>query len=377
MPMNQPLGDEILAALRSMRGGIYYTKSNSFVQTHYVDQYPIYTCALVPDQLVPIDQRKFLTTEVSIGLVRREALELLGYSYEEMKTGTFAISGDLEQVCWIFSFRDLRPSLIFIRKQEDIEEMVKLSFQALDKSSARRSKVIIKENGWDEMIRDMNHRYSHPVPYSHPVSYSHPMPDSPEPRFRDYFGPQLHGEHENVMHMPDRGNTQHSFETPGRPRTNSFVRSRGTINPRTPPNEVERQNNAAPETQRPEVRFTLPRAQLNPSDIHKDQAAQLNRAKPRIPTSSTDGDLRTARLKLEQYKLKQEVAEKAMDIATASDLRYYAIPDLEARIQRLVELQREEQNKRSIPESEKIEEKLETESEGLSENLSGIQDLYD
>ena len=107
IPMDKPLGDEILAALRSTRGGIYYTKSNSFAQTHYVDQDPLYTCALVPNQLVPLDQRRFLTTEVSIGLVRREALELLGYTYEEMNTGKFAISGDLEQVCRMFSFRGL------------------------------------------------------------------------------------------------------------------------------------------------------------------------------------------------------------------------------------------------------------------------------
>ena len=98
-PMDKALGDEILAALRSTNGGIYYTKSNLFAQVHYVDQYPIYTCALVPNDLVPLDQRKFVTTEVSIGLVRREALDLLGYTYEEMSTGKFAISGDLEQVC--------------------------------------------------------------------------------------------------------------------------------------------------------------------------------------------------------------------------------------------------------------------------------------
>ena len=265
----------------------------------------------------------------------------------------------------VFSFRDLRQQLIFIRKQEEIEELVKFSFQAQDKSLSRRSKVIIKENGWDGIVRGMSLRYSHPVR------------DPPEPPFRDYFSPQSHAVYQNETDMPDRGEFQQSFQPRVRPRTNSFVRSRGRNSRPTPPNEVEPQNNAAPEPQRPEVRFTLPRAQFTPSDIHKDGAAELNAAKPRVPTTSTDGHLRTARLKLEQYKVKQEVAEKAMDIATASDLRYYAIPDLEERIQFLVSLQRSEQNKHSIPESEKMEEKLETESNGLNENASEIQDLYD
>lgn len=66
-----------------------------------------------------------------------------------------------------------------------------------------------------------------------------------------------------------------------------------------------------------------------------------------------------------------------MDIATASDIRYYAIPDREARIQWLVELQREEQDKHYIPMSEKTEDHLETESEGMVENASDIQNLYD
>lgn len=249
--------------------------------------------------------------------------------------------------------------------------MVKLSFQALDKSSTKRSKVIIKENGWDERIRgiiDLHGGYPNTSTVEWVPRYFHPVPEprySQEPPFREYSSPQLHAEHENQTDVPDRGDSHQPHQPLVRPRKNSFVRSRGRNNRRTPPNEVEPQENAAPEPQRPEVRFTLPRAHFTPSDRHKDEGAQQNAAKPRIPITSTDSDLRTARLKLDQYKMKQEAAEKAMDIATASDIRYYAIPDLEARIQQLVELQREEQDKHSIPEFERMEDKLETESEGF------------
>jgi hypothetical protein len=92
------LGVEMLATLRSSRGGIHYTKSNQFKQVHFVDQHPIYTCAFVPSHMIPYNEWKPLTTELDRGLVRREALDLLGYSYTETGTGKFSISEDLELV---------------------------------------------------------------------------------------------------------------------------------------------------------------------------------------------------------------------------------------------------------------------------------------
>lgn len=89
----------MLARLRSSRGGIYYTKSDPFRQIHYVDNYIIYICDLVPLYLIPPSERKCLNTEVDKGLIRGEALDLLGYSYVETGTGKFSISGDLELVC--------------------------------------------------------------------------------------------------------------------------------------------------------------------------------------------------------------------------------------------------------------------------------------
>ena len=74
-------------------------KSNQFKQVHYVDHDPIYTCALVPPHLIPLNEDKALDTELSRGSIRREALDLLGYSYTETGTGNFSITGNLELVC--------------------------------------------------------------------------------------------------------------------------------------------------------------------------------------------------------------------------------------------------------------------------------------
>lgn len=97
-PQGIQLGGEILTALRSTRGGIYYTKSNHFKQVHYVDHYPIYTCAFVPSHMIPYNEDTPLSTELGRGLVRKEALDLLAYSYTETPTGSFSISANLELV---------------------------------------------------------------------------------------------------------------------------------------------------------------------------------------------------------------------------------------------------------------------------------------
>lgn len=94
-PPSRHMGGEILTRLRTTRGGIYYIKSSKFKQVHYVDQYPVYTCFFVPSHMIPYNENKPSTTELGRGLVRREALDLLAYSYTETETGNFSISGDL------------------------------------------------------------------------------------------------------------------------------------------------------------------------------------------------------------------------------------------------------------------------------------------
>lgn len=98
-PAERQIGGEILSILRSMPGGIHYTKSNQFEQVHYVDQCIIYICSLVPRHMILHHRCQYLNTELDRGLIRKAALDLLGYSYTETETGKFSIVGDLQLVC--------------------------------------------------------------------------------------------------------------------------------------------------------------------------------------------------------------------------------------------------------------------------------------
>lgn len=49
--------------------------------------------------MVPSNEMELLNTELDIGLVRGEALDLLGYTYTETEAGKFVIQDDLELVC--------------------------------------------------------------------------------------------------------------------------------------------------------------------------------------------------------------------------------------------------------------------------------------
>ena len=99
--------------MRSMRGGIYYMKSNNFKQKHYVDQRLIFVCYLVPSHMVPEKEDKVLNTELGRGLIRREALDLFAYSYMETETGNFSISGNLRLVSERFTINLLFSSADF------------------------------------------------------------------------------------------------------------------------------------------------------------------------------------------------------------------------------------------------------------------------
>ena len=92
---SRELGSEMLATLRSRRGGIYYMKSNNFKQIYYVDEYCIYVCNFVPSNIIPENQDNISNTELGSGLIRKEALDLLAYSYTRSDTGNFSIKGDL------------------------------------------------------------------------------------------------------------------------------------------------------------------------------------------------------------------------------------------------------------------------------------------
>lgn len=101
--VSRSLGDRLLASLRSARGGIYYKKRNYHKQVHYVDRTPLFECELVPSYMIPLGESGPFHTELGKGLVRREALELLGYSFDDENNGQYLVKGDLKFVCSTFS----------------------------------------------------------------------------------------------------------------------------------------------------------------------------------------------------------------------------------------------------------------------------------
>ncbi|KAL8724345.1 MAG: hypothetical protein Q9181_006866, partial [Wetmoreana brouardii] len=326
---DRQLGDEILTALRSTRGGIHYTKSSS-------------------------------------GTIRREALELLGYLYTETGGGMFRISADLNLA--------------------DIEELVKLSYQASDRYSREQSKKIIKEREWGEMIDDINRGM--PGTYqgqpAAPSQYP-PMPgywNTNDPPYGGFTRPQPYTEYEDIL--PDPTAPSQAPAPRCRARDSPPIRQRTRPMPISPPVDVGRREHEARQMTRPEVRFTLPRAQLASGIVDASKETKPNSTEPELPTSKTDDELQKARQKLEQLERRREEAENAKNLETASDLRYYAIPDIKEQIEKLRKRQREEQEKRAAAAFQKQEAKeshhtkMETESEDSDdEGGSEVGDLYD
>ena len=73
-------------------------KLNQFRCECYVDDTAIHTFDLVPYDLPPYAELDALFTEIGSGWVRREALDLLGYSYSVTQSAHYRISGNLDLV---------------------------------------------------------------------------------------------------------------------------------------------------------------------------------------------------------------------------------------------------------------------------------------
>jgi len=92
--------------------------------------------------------------------------------------------------------------------------------------------------------------------------------------------------------------------------------------------------------------------EIHALEREKDEASQARLATARAEAANVEEELKPlrekyesekersreiqeARMKLDSLKIKQEEAERTKDLQTASDLLYYAIPDVKARIERL------------------------------------------
>ena len=311
-------------------------KSNSFKQVHYVDEYPIYTCNFVPSNMIPYNENNFLNTELGRGLIRKEALDLLRYSYTRSESGNFSIKGDLLPVSERLTI-NVFISLTNLLAKGQIEELVRLSYQALERDLEERSRTVIHERGLGVAISAMNRemRYEHFIP---------PRPPGPGDwsfHTRGYFGDENPYREAPLPYLPTH---EDSFTSR---RANPFIIP--------PPVEVGGQEQDTTRRPRSEVRFTLPRMQpvFGTADTAKE--AQTKSAKTNVPVSKTDDELHSLRQKLEGAKRRKKEAEKAKDTQKAYDLTTFAIPELEAKLEKMLEQQRKEQEKSAAPASQNQE----------------------
>ncbi|MCJ1227780.1 Heat shock protein hsp98 [Toensbergia leucococca] len=80
------------------------------------------------------------------------------------------------------------------------------------------------------------------------------------------------------------------------------------------------------------ARARLSQAQAEAANVAEDLKPMREKYESEKQRSK---DIQEAKIKLESLKVKQEEAERNKDIQTASDLLYYAIPDVKARIEQL------------------------------------------
>lgn len=262
----------------------------------------------------------------------------------------------------------------------EIEELARLSYQALDRNLEERSKAVIKERGWGEAAYVKNR----PVP---PVYVDQPWP-APQyplptpgswgqhmPSYDGYSRHHPHTEHEEIF--PDESRSAPPTPSSGHTGVKLPVKRHERPVTTSPPIHLERPDKDATKPTHPEVRFTFPREQLVSGFVDTTKEAPSSPAKPSTPSTKTDNQLQTVRQRLERLRKRKEEAEKARDITTAADLTYYAIPELEADLEKLLKQQREEQEKSAARVSHNEEDKsrqpeVETESEG-SEDEGGSE----
>lgn len=134
--------------------------------------------------------------------------------------------------------------------------------------------------------------------------------------------------------------------------------------------DAELEEDEAPKATRPEVRFWLPRAHLTSSIADTAKDAEQSSVKLNVSWSKTDSEIMKANQKLHDLKHKKEAAAKAGDHSTVADMDYYAIPDLQAHIDKLQKEQHKGKKKRAAHASQITKDKrksyrteVETESE--------------
>lgn len=215
---------------------------------------------------------------------------------------------------------DLSPSANFRLKKIEIEDLVRLSYQALDRNLKESSRKAIKEEGLGEAINAM---YDKTQGLHSATPLYHPLP-IPKSWNQNNSSPDLSEEA-----MPDfRAREPSSPRRRARPITSS------------PPIKPKYWDQDGPSTLVSAMRFKLQR--------------------------KTHNELQNLRKRLVLLTKRKDEAEKVEDVTTAADLNH-VILDVQSQIKNLEE-QEQERHAASMPRSEKDKKSYHIEAETESES---------
>ena len=222
-------------------------------------------------------------------------------------------------------------------EQRQIEELVQISYQALNRESQELSKAVLKERA-DKVF------------WAKPAGYELDPDDPWRPEYRnDDRSPhsEYTGRHPYIEYDYDLPDTSAPVANPPPqpPRVYKDMPSRSHARP-SPSSRASRMGYHEPRTTRtshPEVRFTLPNA-----DLVSDVPASTKNAQPdtnaaNVIRTKEDADPVAALKKVINLRKRKVLLEAANQFATASDMMMYAIPGLEKQIKALEKQQHEEQ----------------------------------
>ncbi len=262
----------------------------------------------------------------------------------------------------------------------EIEELVRLSYQALERNLEGRSKTLINEKGWRESIDAMNRRVPR-MRSNEPGAAPHYPPPRPgysnqnitvyesSSRRRPYT------EYEDIPRDESIAGYANPPDLPTRENPSAGRRAKPIIIP--PPVKSGRPKQDKTKTTQSEVRFTVPFAQLVSGTSDAPKETQTRSTKPIVPTTKIDHELQSVRQRLERAIKRKEEAEEDKDFAKVYDLTNYVIPDLERELETILKQQRSEQEKSPAPTSQEEKDKrshqtkveMETESEDSDDAL--------
>lgn len=198
-----------------------------------------------------------------------------------------------------------------------------------------RSKKLVEERGWRERVSSWDFNASprienYPgVPPNFTAASAPPghhfrdwdPPPPPAPRSPSDLWDELHGsdkaDNETLSAFSRKSDLEDQANDPKRKEEDSKVKA--------------------------EVRFTLPRRSTNPIPPLPDYEE--------FATKTVKSTIQAAVVKLEALQKKLKEAEEAKDINNASDLKYYAIPEMEQRIKNMRHHQ-EKEEEADLPDSQ-------------------------